>query len=199
MDNKLVMSRPANGRNYDSFIFSQYFNVVIDGENAPNQATLDAISAILSLPSKNNIKLTDKALVEAARKAYNQVTSTTQQGIIIDGGYYEILTGAEKQISDLEYLQNQGKDEEEDTDTNVPAPPQDEPQNEPKKDGKVVAIVILSIVTALAIAGYFVPSIVKLIKPRIMAKKQAKQDEANAKAEPKEQGNADADDASNNN
>ncbi len=197
VDNKLVMSRPANGRNYDSFIFSQYFDVVIDGENAPNQATLDAIAAILSLPSKNNIKLKDKALVEAARLAYSQVTSTTQQGIIIDGGYYEILTSAEKQISDLEYLQNQDKDDEEDnTDTNVPAPPQNEPQEEPKKDGKVVAIVILSIITALAIAGYFAPVFIKLIKPRIMAKKQAKQDEANAK--PK-QGNANADDASNNN
>ena len=196
VDNKIIMTRPANGRNYDSFIFSQYFGIVIDGENAPNQATLNAINAILSLPNKDDIKLSDKALVESARNAYSQVASTTQQGIIIDGGYYDILVGAEKKIENLEYLQNQGGSDDTDTDTDV-TPPENEPTEEPKKNtGKTVAIVILVALAALAVAGYMVPVFMKLI-PSIKAKKIAKQDVAPVEkaSEPE---NTEADDASNN-
>ncbi len=194
VDNKMIMSRPANGRNYDSFIFSQYFDVVIDGENAPNESALKAIEAILALPSKDNIKLSDKALVEAAREAYNQVASTTQQGILIDGGYYDILVGAEKKIENLEYLQNQGGSD--DTDTDVTPPADNEEPQEPKNTGKVVAIVILVTLAILAAVGYMVPVFVKLI-PKIKAKKQAKQDEAAVK-EAENADSAEANDASNN-
>jgi septal ring-binding cell division protein DamX len=168
--------------------------------DAPNQATLNAINAILSLPNKDSLKLSDKALVESARNAYNQVASTTQQGILIDGGYYDILVGAEKKFENLEYLQNQGGsgDSETDTDTDITPPEQNEPTDEPQKNtGRTVAIVILVVLAALAVAGYMVPVFMKLI-PSIKAKKQAKQDVApvNKALEPE---NTEADDASNNN
>lgn len=179
VDNKIIMSRPANGRNYDSFIFSQYFSVVIDGEDAPDKATLDAINAIKSLPAKDKITLDDEALVVAARNAYKQIASSTQQGIVIDEGYYDILIVAEKQISDLKYLKDKENNKEDDT----TPPPVIEEEEEEKPS--VVGIIILAVLTVVALAGYLVPVFLKVIKPRIMAKKQAKQNEAiSSEAEP---------------
>ena len=96
---KLVMVRPANGKNYDSFIFGQYFNTVIDGASAADDITLAAIKAINALPQ--TVSLADKPLVEAARAAYELISTLEQKALVTN---YNLLTQAEKRISDLEYL-----------------------------------------------------------------------------------------------
>ena len=191
VENKIVMTRPANGINYDSFIFGQYFSLAIDGANAPDQTTLNAIEAILALPSKDNIKLEHKALVEAARAAYSLVTSQTQQGIVKDGGYLDMLTAAEKKISDLEYVQNnrpgQGGNETPDegnTDDDNTNTDTETEQEETKADGKVVGIVILAVIATLALVGYLVPVYMYVIKPRLNKNKNGeKKEEVTAPAD----------------
>jgi len=102
MDQNLVMVRPVNGKNYDSFIFAQYFNVVLDGATAADDVTLAAIAAINKLPER--VSLSDKALVQLARAAYDKVASLEQRALVTE---YAKLTQAEKRITDLEYLQNE--------------------------------------------------------------------------------------------
>jgi hypothetical protein len=67
----IVMVRPMNGKNYDSFIFNQYFDVVIDGEAAADATTLQAIEAIKLIPEK--ISLNDRDVILAARAAYDKL------------------------------------------------------------------------------------------------------------------------------
>ena len=149
---KIVMVRPANGQNYGSFIFGQYFNVVIDGDIAPDDITLSVIEAINNLPEK--VSLSDKALVVLARELYNKIMTNEQKSIVDENGLYAKLTSAEKRISDLEYLQN------EDNGTNEPDKPNEGDDNtteEPKAKlpvGAVVTIVILAVVAAAAVGGF---------------------------------------------
>ncbi len=152
IQNKIVMVRPANGQNYGSFIFGQYFNVVIDGDIAPDDITLSVIEAINNLPEK--VALSDKALVVLARELYNKIMTNEQKSIIDENGLYAKLTSAEKRISDLEFLQN------EDNGTQEPDEPQggddnnnEEPNNDKLPTGAIVAIVILSVVAAIAVGG----------------------------------------------
>ncbi len=97
----IVMVRPVNGKNYSSFVFGQYFNTVIDGAAAADEITLAAIKAIKLLPE--TVSLTDKALVEAARATYDLISTLEQKALVTN---YNLLTQAEKRISDLEYLAN---------------------------------------------------------------------------------------------
>ncbi len=167
ISNKLVMIRPANGQNYGSFIWGQYFNVVIDGDIAPDDVTLEAISAINNLPEK--VALSDKALVELARALYNKIVTNEQKSIVDENGLYAKLTAAEKRISDLEFLQN--------GDNNAEKPGDNAGDNnnneEPKKDklpvGAIVAIVILSVVAAIAVAGCVILGLPHI--KRLLAKK----------------------------
>ncbi len=150
--NKLVMVRPANGQNYNSFIFKQYFDVVVDGDIAPDDITLSVIAAINNLPEK--VALSDKALVELARALYNKIMTNEQKSIVDENGLYAKLTAAEKRISDLEFLQNDGNQ-----DPDVPNQGGDnneEPSKNKLPGGAVAAIVILSIVAAAAIGGFVV-------------------------------------------
>ncbi len=117
VDNRITMICPVNGRNYDSFIFAQYFNAFVDGGAAADPTTLDAIAAIAKLPDAKNITLEHKALVEAARAAYDKIVSNEQKALVKD---YARLTDAEKRISDLEYLQNQGQTPDEQPDEKTP-------------------------------------------------------------------------------
>ncbi|MDD6994573.1 MAG: leucine-rich repeat protein [Candidatus Borkfalkiaceae bacterium] len=68
-DKSLVMVRPANGNNYDTFIFSQYFAVIVDGNNAATLETLNVISMIADLGS--SITLQSEFNVNAARAAFD--------------------------------------------------------------------------------------------------------------------------------
>ncbi|MBO5304036.1 MAG: hypothetical protein J6A99_00020 [Clostridia bacterium] len=124
IDNKITMIRPVNGQNYGSFIFGQYFDVTINGAAAADDVTLAAIAAIGKLPA--TVKLTDKALVLAARSAYDKISTLEQRSLVTN---YAALTQAEKRIADLEYL---------DSDT-----PTEEPKDEPIADNNVKLPVII--------------------------------------------------------
>ncbi len=100
----LVLVSPINGKQYDSFIFSQYFGTYVDGAAAADDITLAAIAAIEKLP--DTVSLADKPLVEAARAAYDKVVNKEQQALVTN---YSKLEAAEKRIADLEYLQSEGE------------------------------------------------------------------------------------------
>ena len=95
----ITMVRPVNGHHYDSFIFAQYFDTLIDGSAAADAITLAAIAAIDAIPEK--VTLEDKALVEAARAAYDKISTTEQKALVYN---LEKLTSAERRIADLEAL-----------------------------------------------------------------------------------------------
>ena len=107
----LVMIRPINGKQYDSFIMGQYFGTVVDGAAAADDVTLAAIAAINALPE--TVSLTDKPLVVAAREAYNKISTIEQRALVTN---YAKLEKAEKRIQDLEYLEN-GQETETETET----------------------------------------------------------------------------------
>ena len=103
----ITMVRPVNGNHYDSFIFSQYFDTMIDGSAAADEITLAAIQAINALPE--TVSLSDKALVQAARAAYDKISTKEQQALVYN---YDKLLAAERRISDLEAISgNQGETE----------------------------------------------------------------------------------------
>ncbi len=145
IDSPIVMICPVNGAGYDSFIYSQYFDVKINGAAAADDVTLEAIEAINRLPDK--VSLADKPLVEAARAAYNKIATLTQQSLVT---VYSKLTAAEKRISNLENLAGGNTDTEppsdEPTDPSEPAPPTDVT---PKPDNTILATIILGVTTAL--------------------------------------------------
>ena len=115
---QIAMIKPVNGKNYESFVMGQYFSTAIEGATTPEAATLAAIEAISKIPDIKSLKLSDKSIVEAARAAYNLVVSYSQRDLVTN---YQLLTQAEKRISDLEYLQK------------PTTPPTDEPiVDEPK-------------------------------------------------------------------
>ena len=69
LDKSLVMVRPANGKNYDTFIFSQYFAASVNGNNAATRETLNVVSMIAALGS--NITLESESAVNSAREAFD--------------------------------------------------------------------------------------------------------------------------------
>ncbi len=93
VENKLTMVRPANGTHYDSFIMNQYFGLAINGANAADDVTLAAIKAIAAIPDR--VDYANKALVEAARAAYNKIATTEQQALVTN---YSALITAEQRI-----------------------------------------------------------------------------------------------------
>ena len=94
----LVMVKPNNGKNYDTFIFNQYFGTVVNGSTAAMDSTLNVIALIAKLPS--NITLSAEAMVVEARKAYDAIGSLDQKALVSN---YETLKNAESLIS---YLKN---------------------------------------------------------------------------------------------
>ena len=108
VENKITMIRPTNGKYYDSFILNQYFDLTVNGASAADDITLAAIEAIKQLPTDaKKITLAQKAIVEAARAAYDKIVSFEQRALV-PGDVLAILTTAEQRIADLEFLQNSG-------------------------------------------------------------------------------------------
>ena len=93
VQDKLTMVRPANGKNYDTYIYGQYFDLTIDGAEAADDTALAAIKAIASLPER--VTYEDKALVEAAREAYNKIATFEQMAQVTN---YADLVSAEQRI-----------------------------------------------------------------------------------------------------
>lgn len=183
IDDKIIMIRPSNGQNYNSFIFGQYFDTVIDGATAADDVTLAAIKAISLLPEK--VTLADEALVIAAREAYNKIATNDQKALVLE---FQKLVQAEKRIDDLKYLANGDSD----TDTPPVTPPADTPADteEPKSlsVGAIIGIVLGSVAGAAAIAAgaYFLYRYLKA-KGIIGKKTDDDSSEENSDAAPEEE------------
>ena len=93
VENKLTMVRPVNGTNYDSYILSQYFDVTIDGAQAPDKNTLATIAAIRAIPER--VSYEQRAIVEYARSLYSKIGTLEQQALVTN---YSDLVSAEQRI-----------------------------------------------------------------------------------------------------
>ena len=110
VEDKIVMISPVNGKNYDSFVMSQYFGLNVDGAAAADDTTLAAIAAIQKIPANaSDITLEHKDIVVAARAAYNKIISDEQRALVPDS-LLTILKNAEQMIEDLEYLAGDDED-----------------------------------------------------------------------------------------
>ncbi len=101
IENKLVMVKPVNGLNYDTFIIGQYFGTVIEGSSAADEVTLNAIAKIAAIPA--SISLTDEAVIVEARKAYDAIVTVEQQALVKN---YQNLTSAEAILAYLKKNQS---------------------------------------------------------------------------------------------
>lgn len=129
VEDKLMMVRPVNGQDYDSYVLAQYFDITMDGASAADDITLAAIKAIKAIPKK--VAYEDRALVEAARAAYDRIATTEQQALVTN---YADLISAEQRITAL-------------------TPTEDAPTEEPKKDeGNSLAVVIIICVIIACVA-----------------------------------------------
>ena len=136
VEDKLTMVRPVNGEGYDSYIYGQYFDMVIDGAQAADKVTLAAIAAIDAIPER--VTYEDRALVEAARAAYTKIATTMQQAQVRN---YADLISAEQRITALTPTEEGAV--EETAPTEEAAPEKTEGGN-----GGIVAVILL-----LAAAG----------------------------------------------
>ena len=131
VDNKLTMVRPVNGQHYETYIMNQYFDLVIDGAPGADDITLAAIAAINAIPERVTYK--DKAVVEAARAAYNKVVNKLQQSLVTN---YDILVSAEQRIAAL-----------------TPAPEDTEPTPDDQGVAKIGLAWLAWVVIGLGIVG----------------------------------------------
>jgi uncharacterized membrane protein len=76
----LIMVKPTNGKNYNSFIFQQYFSVFVNGAATAQADTQRVIDMINALPE--NVKLEHKEQILAARAAYDGVVTLEQRALI---------------------------------------------------------------------------------------------------------------------
>ncbi len=126
---KIIMVRPVNGVGYDSFVCAQYFDYTIDGPAAPDDITVAAIKAIDAIPEK--VSYEHKALVEAARAAYDKIATYEQKALVTN---YSKLVSAEQRIAAL-------------------APVVEEEPVEEENDGALVyVIVVLAVGGLIALA-----------------------------------------------
>lgn len=102
IENKLVMIKPVNGRNYDTFIFGAYFDKVILGNAAIMDETKAVINLINALP--RSVTLDDEAQIVAARNAYEAISSLEQKALIDN---YSLLTSAESTLAYLKLRNEQ--------------------------------------------------------------------------------------------
>ena len=135
VDNKMIMVKPVNGQNYDSFILSQYFDTVLDGAQAPTKQTLKAIAAINAIPE--GVSYDQRDLVTTARTLYSQIGTLEQQSLVTN---YTKLVNAEQRIKALTPT--------EDATTDTPVN-----NEEPKKPANVLLIVVLCIVGVIVAAA----------------------------------------------
>ena len=179
INNKIAMVCPVNGNNYNSFIFGQYFDTVIDGATAADDITLAAIEAISKIPDAKTIKLTDKPIVEYARSLYDMILTYDQRALVD----YQALATAENRIKTLETLA--------DKNNNVEVPDVETP-TEPEPDN-TLAIVLTVIGIVVVIAGAAVAAFF-LLKEKGVLTDRAKADETKAE-EPVGEEAADVEDA----
>lgn len=140
VNKNVVMVKPSNGQNYDTFIFAQYFKTIVNGATAMTDQTLKVIEVIGALPA--DITLADEAAVAAARKAYDAIVGLDQKALVSN---YNKLTNAESTIN---YLNRKN-----DTDSgdNAPVAPV---QNDTVNVWLIVAIVVGAVLVGVAAAAF---------------------------------------------
>ena len=181
-DGDLVMIRPANGQQYDSFIWGQYFATFVDGAAAADDITLAAIAAIDALPE--TVSLEDKALVEAAREAYNKISTLEQRALVTN---YSKLEKAEKRIQDLEYLESgDGTDTPDDGENNGGGFLSDLPVSTLVAAGVAAVLLTMVVLFGTLFVVFACLYIGKVNAPRKAARKAAKQAAKEAKKAAKE-------------
>ncbi len=100
IENDMTMVKPANGKGYDTLMFSLYFGRITEGSNALTSDTIEVIGLIGALPS--NLTLADEAQVVRARTAYNAL-ALEQQALVSN---YSNLQNAENIIKYLKQRQS---------------------------------------------------------------------------------------------
>ena len=128
VDQKLTMVRPVNGQHYDSYIYSQYFDLTLNGPTAPDDVTVAAINAIAAIGDR--VSYEERDIVEAARAAYTKIATTEQQALVTN---YADLISAEQRITALTPT-------EEGTDSTAPT---EETVEEPKEGGSAGAVIVI--------------------------------------------------------
>ncbi len=169
VENKLLLVRPSNGLKYETFMYNQYFDTVVDGGAAMDANTLAFVEIAQQLPDR--ITLQHQSLVEAARAAYNRLTTTEQKGLVTN--LYNTLMSAEQRIKALLEAE-QGGD-------NTVQPPIDNTE-EP-----IPVVLIIVIVAAVVVIAGAVIAVVLLKK-----RKAAPAEEAPAAEEAAEETEAEA-------
>lgn len=144
VENKITMVRPANGKNYDSFILGNYFDNVLLGAAAADDVTLAAIELIDKLPE--TVSLDDKAAVEAARAAYDAISTIEQRALVTN---YQKLTEAESRIEKLLTLEN----------GEVTEPPVEEPTEDKTDATETILIVLTTLLVFTILALIFKDSV----------------------------------------
>ena len=136
----LVMVKPANGQNYETFVASKYFGTVVDGSNAATEATLAVIAMIEALPE--NITLDVKEAVMLAWEAFEKLPSGQRE--IVEETNYSKLYAAKQRIELLE--------------SRLPVEEPLPEITETKKNGNTVYIVVIVIlgVVVLGLATFVV-------------------------------------------
>ena len=136
VEDKILMVKPVNGVQYDSFILDQYFDVVIDGAQAPSKHTLKTIKAIRDIPEK--VSYEQRALVEYARSLYSQIGTLEQQSLVVN---FADLISAEQRIIAL------APTEENET----PAVPEEEDKEEKSNAMFWIVVALLGAVALVAL------------------------------------------------
>ncbi len=179
---ELVMIAPSNGVGYNSFIFAQYFSDLVAGDVAPDALTLAAIEAIDRLPEV--VTLEDKALVVAARNAYDLVTSTLQKALVTN---YDKLRRAETLIEAYEGALNP---EGPSNDTDDPSGGETDTEELPAETpADINWLVIAAVAEAVAVIALAIALVIVLAKKKggkkaDAGKVKAEDDSAKAEAEP---------------
>ncbi len=138
VEDKIMLVRPTNGQNYDSYMYRQYFDLVVNGGASYDDNSMNFMSAMNKLPER--VTLEHEALVIAAREAYNKIGSTEQKGLV-ESIYGKLLT-AEQRIKQLKAEgSNQGGD--------------DVVVEEPTSSVGVIIAIVAVVVAGGGAAGYF--------------------------------------------
>ncbi len=174
ISDNIVIVRPANGQNYDTFIMSQYFGTVVQGAFAATDETLRVMALIDAIPER--ITLADEAAITAARAAYDTGVITDDQKALVTN--YTKLTSAEATLKFLKDRESSGGTEEEN-------PP--ETNNNGNGLGLYIGLIIAGC-ALVAICAYVVATAV--IKKKKAEKFAQASEVDNAEAESSESDNA---------
>ena len=157
----LVMVKPANGQNYETFISSQYFGTVVNGSNAATEATLAVIAMIDALPE--NITLDHKEAVMLALEAYEKLPSGQRE--IVEQTNYNKLYAAKQRIDLLE--------------SRLPVNAETETTVTTKKSSNVAYIIVIVVlgVAVLGLTTYVV------LDKFVLKKKKTSEDETSEETE----------------